>query len=57
VKTWKVIANSGKRADLESGVEKKQVNRPTYITPRDFVYWVAPGSSIDDNVLKSLFKQ
>jgi hypothetical protein len=57
MKTWKVIANSGKRADLESGVEKKQVDRPRHITPRDFVHWIAPGSSIDDNALESLFKQ
>jgi hypothetical protein len=56
-KTWKVVSNSGKRADLESGVEKLEFNRPPHIRPRDFVYWVTPGSNIDDTALKSLFKQ
>jgi hypothetical protein len=56
-KTWKVIANSGKQADLESGVERKGVQKPTHISARDFVHWLAPESHIDDNALRSLFKQ
>jgi hypothetical protein len=56
-KTWKVIANTGKRADLESGAEKREIQRPTHISARDFVYWLAPGSRIDDNTLQSLFKR
>jgi hypothetical protein len=32
-KTWTVIANTGKQADLESGLEKKTVQKPTYISP------------------------
>jgi hypothetical protein len=27
-KTWKVIANTGKQADLESGLEKKEIRKP-----------------------------
>jgi hypothetical protein len=56
-KTWKVITNTGKQADLESGLEKKQVQKPTHISAGDFVHWLAPESRIDDNSLQSLFKQ
>jgi hypothetical protein len=55
-KTWTVIANTGKQADLESGLEKKEVQKPTHISPRDFIYWIAPDSHIDDDSLRSLFK-
>jgi hypothetical protein len=56
-KTWKVIANTGKQANLESGVEKKEFDRPSHISARDFTHWLAPDSRIDDNTLKSLFKR
>ena len=56
-KTWKVITNTGKQADLESGLEKKQVQKPAHISAGDFVHWLAPESRIDDNSLQSLFKQ
>jgi hypothetical protein len=55
-KTWTVIANTGKLADLESGVEKKQVQKPTYISAREFVHWLGLGVRIDDDSLRSLFK-
>ena len=55
--TWKVVANTGKHADLESGTEKKEVDKPPYISTRDFTHWLAPGSRIDDNVLASMFKR
>jgi len=55
-KTWKVIANTGKQAELESNLEKKEVQRPTHISPREFVHWLAPESHIDDSCLQSLFK-
>ncbi len=55
-KTWTVIANTGKQADLESGLEKKEVQRPTHISPRDFIHWIAPASHIEDESLRSLFK-
>jgi hypothetical protein len=55
-KTWTVITNTGKRADLESGLEKKEVQRPMHISPREFVHWLAPESHVDDDILGSLFK-
>ena len=55
-KTWTVIANTGKQADLESGIEKKEVQRPMHISPREFVHWLAPESHIDEESLRSLFK-
>jgi hypothetical protein len=55
-KTWTVIANSGKQADLESDLEKKEVQKPTHISAREFVHWLAPESHIDDSSLRSLFK-
>jgi hypothetical protein len=55
-KTWKVIANTGKQADLESGLEKKEIRKPMHISAREFVHWLAPESQIDDNNLLSLFK-
>jgi hypothetical protein len=56
-KTWKVVTNTGKQADLESGSEKRQVLKPTHITARDFVHWLAAESRIDDDSLRSLFKR
>jgi hypothetical protein len=55
-KTWTVIANTGKQADLESGLEKKAVQKPSHISAREFVHWLAPDSHIDDDSLRSLFK-
>jgi len=42
MKTWTVIANTGKQADLESGLEKKTVQKPPHISAREFVHWLAP---------------
>jgi hypothetical protein len=55
-KTWTVIANTGKQADLENGIEKKIVERPTHISAREFAHWLAADSHIDDDSLRSLFK-
>jgi hypothetical protein len=55
-KTWTVITNTGKQADLESGVEKRAVQKPPHISPREFVHWLAADSHIDDASLRSLFK-
>jgi hypothetical protein len=55
-KTWTVIANTGKQADLESGLEKKEVQKPTHISASEFIHWIAPDSHIDDDSLRSLFK-
>ena len=56
MKTWKVITNTGKQADLESGLEKKEVQKPTHISAKEFVHWLGPESHIDDDPLRSLFK-
>ena len=56
-KTWKVVTNTGKQADLESGTEKREVQKPTHITAREFIHWLAVGSHIDDGSLRSLFKR
>lgn len=56
-KTWTVISNTGKQADLESGLEKKEFQKPTHITSREFAHWLAAASRIDDNALQSLFKR
>jgi hypothetical protein len=55
-KTWTVIANTGKQADLESGLEKKEVQKPMHISAREFVHWLEPAFRIDDDSLRSLFK-
>ena len=55
-KTWTVITNTGKQADLESGLDKKEVQRPMHISAREFVHWLATDSHIDDDSLRSLFK-
>jgi hypothetical protein len=54
--TWTVVTNTGKQADLESGLETKEVQRPTHISAREFVHWLAPATHIDDDSLRSLFK-
>jgi hypothetical protein len=56
-KTWTVIANTGKQADLECGTEKKIVQKPPHISAREFAHWLAPDSRIDDDALRSLFKR
>jgi hypothetical protein len=56
-KTWKVVTNTGKQAELESGIEKKELQKPAHISAREFIHWLAPESRIDDNSLQSLFKQ
>jgi hypothetical protein len=43
--------------NLESGLETKAFPRPTHITAREFVHWLAANSRIDDDNLKSLFKR
>jgi hypothetical protein len=55
-KTWKVITNTGKKAELESGLEQKEVQKPTHISVRDFTCWLAAESRINDDSLRSLFK-
>jgi hypothetical protein len=55
-KTWTVITNTGKQADLESGHEKKEFKKPMHISASEFVHWVPPDSRIDDDSLRSLFK-
>jgi len=55
-KTWTVITNTGKQADLESGLEKKAVQKPSHISAKEFVHWLAAESRIDDDSLRSLFK-
>ena len=57
MKTWTVIANTGKQADLESGLEKKAVQKPTHISHKEFIHWLAAKTRIDDDSLRSLFKQ
>jgi hypothetical protein len=51
-----VISNTGNQAKLESGLEKKDVQKPTHISAREFVHWLAAKSRIDDDSLRSLFK-
>jgi hypothetical protein len=55
-KTWKVITNTGKQADLQSGLEKKEVQKPMHISAKEFVHWLAAESRIDDDSLRTLFK-
>ena len=55
-KTWTVITNTGKQADLESGLEQKTVQKPTHISAGEFVHWLAADGHIDDDSLRSLFK-
>jgi hypothetical protein len=57
IKTWTVVQNTGKRADLESGTDRKEINRPENISARDFIRWLAPNSRLEDGVLQSLFKK
>jgi hypothetical protein len=56
-KTWTVITNTGKQADLESGLEKKEVQKPTHISAKEFVHWLAANSHIEDDSLRSLFRR
>jgi hypothetical protein len=55
-KTWTVITNTGKHADLESGLEKRTVEKPAHIGAKEFVHWLGPTTRIDDVSLLSLFK-
>ncbi len=55
-KTWTVITNTGQQADLAFETEKKEVQRPTHITAKEFIHWLGPRSHVDDSSLRSLFK-
>jgi hypothetical protein len=55
-KTWTVMANTGKQANLESGLEKRIVEKPAHIGAKEFAHWLAPKSHVDDDSLLSLFK-
>ena len=55
-KTWKVITNTGKKAALESGLEQKEVQKPSHISASEFIHWLAAESRINDESLQSLFK-
>jgi hypothetical protein len=35
--TWTVITNTGKQADLESGIEKKEIQKPMHISASEFI--------------------
>jgi len=52
-----VVSNSGKHADLESGLEKKDAQKPTHISASEFIHWLAPASQIDDESLRTLFQR
>jgi hypothetical protein len=53
VGTWVSRAATGKQADLQSGLEKKAVQKPPHISAKDFVHWLAPESQVDED--SSLF--
>ena len=55
-KTWTVVNNSGKQADLAAGLEKIEIQKPAHISAREFIHWLAPASHVDDSSLRSLFK-
>jgi hypothetical protein len=55
-KRWTVIANTGKRADLESGLEKKAVQKRPHICAREFIHWTELYSHTVDDSFRSLFK-
>jgi len=55
-KTWTVVSNTGKQAELVSDLDKKDIQKPPHITSREFIHWLAPQSRIDDEPLRSLFK-
>jgi hypothetical protein len=46
-------AATDKQADLQSGLEKKAVQKPPHISAKDFVHWLAPESQVDED--SSLF--
>ena len=57
MKTWTVVQNTGKRADLECGLEVKVIQKPEHISTPDFIYWLPPRSRHEEGSLQSLFKQ
>jgi hypothetical protein len=57
MKTWTVVQNTGKRADLECGTEKKEMQCPQHISARDFSHWLRLESRHEEMALQSLFKK
>jgi hypothetical protein len=55
-KTWTVITNTENKQTLNPPLRKKEVQKPTQISAREFVHWLAPKSHVDDDSLRSLFK-
>jgi hypothetical protein len=56
-KTWEVITNMGKQAGLESALKKSKYESRHTSAPETLSIWLAPERRIDDNSLRSLFKQ
>jgi hypothetical protein len=53
-KTWKVLQNTGKRADLSNGSETREVPKPKSMSTAQFHDWLRPESEIDDAALAML---
>jgi len=56
-KIWTVEQNTGKRADLSSGSERREIRRPHAMSTPEFYSLLAPGTAVDDSVLQELFKK
>src|ERR1022692_3497673 len=48
-KPWAEITNPGKQAELESGIDKKAVQKPSHISAKEFVHCIGPSRSVDDD--------
>lgn len=49
--SWEVVANTGKRMDLERGFERKAIQCPNDSTAKQLFINTMPGQQIDDGTI------
>jgi hypothetical protein len=55
-RSWTVVSHTGKRMDLECGLERMEINQPKDAFARQLFMSSQPGQSIDDGVIALLSK-
>jgi hypothetical protein len=53
---WRVDRNTGGMAVLKLGLRKREIARPQFMTRHGFFCWLAPGSVISAETLRSVVK-
>lgn len=53
---WTVVETTGQRIDLERGLERKEIRKPSDLTAGSMFMQVRPGELIDDATIEYFLK-